>query len=190
MTWHSWPVRRPLVGRYRPLCRGAARRGRVSALCSATRAVRRYASLNRVGWDAHDDARRSFPLGLCGARRSMEMLTTAPTTLVVLESRAVARRRRCHSGYATRRVRATAGRLGCPASMPVLTTAPRFSTGACFGVPREGVLSARGCESAAAYWRRLRGELAAPRTYDVEAKGEAWSRLWRYVFLGATVVGV
>ena len=77
-----------------------------------------------------------------------------------------------------------------PASMHVLTTAPRFPTGACFGVPREGVLRARGGESAAAYWRRLRGELAAPRTYDVEAKGEAWSRLWRYVFLGATVVGV
>jgi hypothetical protein len=54
-------------------------------------------------------------------------------------------------------------------------------------VPREGVLRARGDESAAAYWRRLRGVLAAPRTYDVEAKGEAWSRLWRYVFMGAMV---
>jgi len=66
-------------------------------------------------------------------------------------------------------------------------TAPGLPTGACFGVPREGVLRARGDESAAAYWRRLRGVLAAPRTYDVEAKGEAWSRLWRYVFMGAMV---
>jgi hypothetical protein len=104
-------------------------------------------------------------------------------------SRAVARRRRCLSGYATRRVHASALPPPCMPRQHACAhyTAPGLPTGACFGVPREGVLRARGDESAAAYWRRLRGVLAAPRTYDVEAKGEAWSRLWRYVFMGAMV---